>query len=312
MRIVAALGGNALQRRGEPMTTEVMERNATEAAAALAPLAREHELIVTHGNGPQVGLLALQAAADREHPAPPFDVLGAESEGLIGYVLAQELGNHLAGRRVAALLTRTVVDRADPAFATPTKPIGPVYPRAEGEALGRERGWTMVGDGDGVRRAIASPAPRRIVELPAVEALLAAGIVPVCAGGGGVPVAEAPDGTLAGVEAVVDKDATSALLADQLGADLLLLLTDVDAIYLGWGTPEQRALREVTPAQLPAGELPAGSMAPKARAAAAFVDRPGRRAVIGALADALAMVQGRSGTQVAGASRNLAVARGAA
>lgn len=293
MRIVAALGGNALLRRGDVLDARTQRRNAAAAAAALAAIADGNELIVTHGNGPQVGLLALQAERDREHPAPPFDVLGAESEGMIGYVLAQELGNALAGRTVATLLTQTLVDAGDPAFAAPSKPIGPVYGVDEGRALAAARGWTVRPDGAGVRRVIASPAPRAIVELPAVRALLDAGLLVVCAGGGGVPVVRR-DGRLAGVEAVVDKDLTSSLLATALDADLLLLLTDVAGVLDLAG----RVVREAAPAALRALDLPAGSMGPKAEAAAAFVERGGGRSAIGALGAAAALVGGDAGTQV--------------
>jgi carbamate kinase len=293
MRIVAALGGNALLRRGEALDAGTQRANARVAARALAAVAGPHDLIVTHGNGPQVGLLALQAAKDEEHAAPPFDVLGAETDGMIGYVLAQELGNALGGRRIAPLLTQTLVDAGDPAFSAPTKPIGPVYPAAEGRALGARLGWVMGPDGAGVRRLIASPLPRGIVELPAIRALLAAGLLVICAGGGGVPVVRRDDG-LHGVEAVVDKDLTSALLAEELGADLLLLLTDVEGVREADGS----VLRVATPPALRALALPAGSMGPKAEAAAAFVQRTGARAAIGALADVAALVDGSAGTQV--------------
>jgi carbamate kinase len=297
-RVVAALGGNALQRRGEPLEYEALQGNARAAARALAPLAREHELVVTHGNGPQVGLLALQAAADPEHRPPPFDALDAESEGLIGYVLGLALTNALDGERVVAtLLTETVVDPGDPAFAAPSKPIGPVYAVAEGRALAERHGWTVRADGDGVRRVVPSPQPRGIVELDAVRSLLAGGVLPVCAGGGGVPVRRNGRG-LAGVEAVVDKDRTSALLAAELEADVLLLLTDVAGIRLGRRTAEERTLGRATPAELAALDLPAGSMGPKAEAAGWFVERTGARAAIGALGDVAGLLAGRSGTQV--------------
>ena len=238
--VVAALGGNALQRRGESLDAEVVESNATLAAAVLADIAREHRLVVTHGNGPQVGLLALQAEAYRDVRSYPLDLLGAESEGMIGYLLERELANAFPEREVASLLTQTVVDALDPAFRKPTKPIGPVYGGAEALRLARERGWTVDRDGDEWRRVVASPLPRSIVELPTIRILLEHDVLVVCAGGGGVPVVVDSRGARHGVEAVVDKDAATAMLARNLDADVLLLLTDVPAVELDWGTPDAR------------------------------------------------------------------------
>ncbi|WP_205697078.1 carbamate kinase [Conexibacter sp. SYSU D00693] len=278
MRVVAALGGNALLRRGEPLGVAAQRRNAALAALALAEVARDHELVVTHGNGPQVGLLALQAAALRDVAPSPLDVVGAESEGMVGYLLCQELGNVVA-QPVAGVLTQTLVDLDDPAFAVPTKPIGPA-------------------SSNGRRRLVASPEPLEVVEEPAIRALLHHGVLPICAGGGGVPVARgAEDGRLRGVEAVVDKDLAAALLADRLGADVLLLLTDVDGVYGDWGTPDSHRLERVTPAMLDAERFPAGSMGPKVEAARRFA-QAGGRAAIGALEDAGALLRGTSGTQV--------------
>src|SRR5689334_16798966 len=229
MLIVAALGGNALLRRNESLDAETAQRNVKIAASALADIAREHQLVVTHGNGPQIGLLALQSEAFRDVRTYPLDVLGAESEGMIGYLLERELGNVLGSVPVASLITQTVVDALDPAFRKPTKPIGPVYDEARAQALAGERGWSVALDGADWRRVVASPTPRSIVELPTIRLLLEHGVVVVCAGGGGVPVVVDSAGARHGVEAVVDKDSASALLARQLGADLLLLLTDVAA-----------------------------------------------------------------------------------
>lgn len=298
MRIVAALGGNALLRRGEPLTVERQRRNVARAIAALSPLAREHALVVTHGNGPQVGLLALQAAAFGDSSSWPLDVLGAESEGMIGYLLEQELGNALPGRSVATLLTQVIVDPSDPAFARPSKPIGPLYPEAEARRLAAERGWTIARNGDGWRRVVASPEPRRIVELATIRLLVEAGVFVVCAGGGGIPVVEGPAGELRGVEAVIDKDLAAALLAEGLEASLLLLLTDVDAVYRGRVGEGGQRIGETTAAELRRERLPAGSMGPKAEAACRFVERTGGRAAIGALEDAEALTAGRTGTQV--------------
>jgi carbamate kinase len=292
MRIVAALGGNALLRRGEPLDQETQRRNAGAAAAALAPLAAEHELVITHGNGPQIGLLALQSELDHDHGPTRFDVLGAETEGAIGYVLQQELMNALPGRPMATLLTQTIVAADDPRLLDPTKPIGPVYETDEGRRLAAERGWAMRPDGDGLRRVVGSPLPLDLVELPVISMLVRSGVLVICAGGGGVPVVR-EGRRLRGVEAVVDKDLTAALLAERLRADLLLLLTDVEGVLV-----DDRAIDASTPEELRALGLPAGSMGPKAAAAAQFAERTGRRAAIGSLADAAALATGAAGTQV--------------
>ena len=313
MLVVAALGGNALLRRGEPMTAEAQRANAARAAAALAGLVRDgHGLVVTHGNGPQVGLLALQAAAGRPEEARPLDVLGAETEGMIGYVIEQELENALGhARPVATLLTQVVVDAADPAFARPTKPVGPGYPEAEARALARRRGWAVAPDGGGWRRVVPSPRPREIPDLKAVRLLIEGGAVVICAGGGGIPVARRPDGALVGVEAVIDKDRASALLARQLGAGALLMLTDVEGVMEGFGTPAARLLARLTPDEAAALHLPPGSMGPKVEAAreAALA---GILAGIGRMEDAAAILAGRAGTLVApGGSRGGAPRPGA-
>ncbi len=293
-RIVAALGGNALLRRGESPDAATQQRNIDTAVRALAALAQQHELVVTHGNGPQVGLLALQSAAYGDVAPYPLDVLGAESEGMIGYLVEQGLENALPGRRVATLLTQVVVDAGDPAFARPTKPIGPVYDAETAATLARERRWAVAADGPGFRRVVASPEPREIVELEAIRLLVEAGIVVVCTGGGGIPVTR--NGALHGVEAVIDKDLAAALLAAELGADFLLLLTDVAAVEADWGSPSARPIREAAPAELRASTFAAGSMGPKVEAACRFVERTGGTAGIGALADAGEIVAGRRGT----------------
>jgi carbamate kinase len=292
VRVVVALGGNALLRRGESLDQRTQRRNAAAAAAALAPVAAQHELVVTHGNGPQIGLLALQAELDHEHGPTPFDVLGAETEGAIGYVLAQELHNALPGRSIATLLTQTVVAADDPRLLEPTKPIGPLYDAAEGARLAAERGWAVRSDGDGVRRVVGSPIPLEVIELPAIATLVRSGVLVICAGGGGVPVVR-EGRRVRGVEAVVDKDLTAALLAERLEADLLVLLTDVEGVLVG-----DRVLHTATPDELEALALPAGSMGPKAAAAGRFVSRTGGRAAIGALGAAAGLVAGTTGTQV--------------
>ncbi|HEX2376670.1 MAG TPA: carbamate kinase [Gaiellales bacterium] len=298
---VVALGGNALLRRGEPAEASHQQANVRTAAASLAVLGETHRLVVTHGNGPQVGLLALQAEAYDDVRPYPLDVLGAETEGMIGYLLDQALLNVLPeGSRVATLLTQTVVDPADPAFAVPSKPIGPVYEPAEGERLARERGWTVRPDGPYVRRVVASPQPADIVEIETIRLLLDAGVLVVCAGGGGIPVTSSGAG-LAGVEAVVDKDLSAALLAEKIGADFLLMLTDVPEVQAGWGTPEARSIRLASPQELRGMDFAAGSMGPKVEAACRFAERTGGRAGIGRLDQAAAILRGEAGTIVAGA-----------
>jgi carbamate kinase len=291
MLVVAALGGNALLRRGEPLSAATQRRNARTAARALGTIADEHYLVVTHGNGPQVGLLAEASDLGRW----PLDVLGAETEGMIGYALEQELRDVLPDREIVTLLSQTVVAADDPAFARPTKPVGAVYP-VEREAELRARGWELVADGGGVRRVVPSPEPREVLGLRAVRALLDEGMIVVCAGGGGIPVVRR-SGRLTGVEAVVDKDLAAALLARALGADALLLLTDVPGVLADPGASNPTVLRDVTAGHLRALGLPAGSMGPKAEAAARFV-AGGGRAAIGALDDAAAVLAGTAGTQV--------------
>ncbi|MEW2487035.1 carbamate kinase [Streptomyces sp. NPDC048411] len=299
MRVVVALGGNALLRRGDRPDAAVQLTNVQAAVAALAPLARQHELVITHGNGPQVGLLALENAADTSLTRPyPFDVLGAETQGMIGYWLLQSLQNALPGRQVCALLNQTLVSAADPAFHDPTKFVGPVYTREEAERLAAESHWTVKQDGPHWRRVVPSPDPQRVVETRLIRLLLTSGAVAVCAGGGGVPVVRDEHGRLTGVEAVVDKDLTAALLAEALDADALLLLTDVPQVMRGYGTPQAQPIGRTTPARLRAEHLPAGSMGPKAEAACRFVELTGGLAAIGALGDAQAILDGIAGTVV--------------
>jgi carbamate kinase len=299
MRIVIALGGNALLRRGQPMTAENQRANIRAASGRIAEIAHGNQIVVAHGNGPQVGLLALQAAAYVDVPAYPLDVLGAQTEAMIGYVIEQELGNLLPEEQaLATILTMVEVDRDDPAFAHPTKPIGPVYPRDHAVVLAADAGWSIAPDGDGFRRVVPSPKPKRIFEIRPIRQLLDQGTIVVCAGGGGIPTMFDEQGDLHGVEAVVDKDATSAMLAEQLEADLLVIATDVDGVYLDWGTPGQRRLERATPDELDALGLAEGSMGPKVEAAAGFVRVSGKKAVIGSLDDLAAMVGGRAGTVV--------------
>ena len=305
MRVVVALGGNALLRRGQELSASNQRENAQAACRALAPIALEHELVLSHGNGPQVGLLALQGSAYTAVDTYPLDVLGAQTEGMIGYLLEQELGNELPfERHLATLLTMIEVDADDPAFAHPTKPIGPLYDDAEAARLQREKDWAFVRDGERMRRAVPSPAPKRIFGIDVIRLLLAQGVLVICAGGGGIPTTYTADPSpagrrLRGVEAVIDKDLASALLAIEIDADALLIVTDVDAVYSDWGTPEQRAIRRATPEALYGTEFAAGSMGPKVRAACSFVEETGGLAAIGSINDTPALLRGEAGTVVA-------------
>lgn len=299
MRLVVALGGNALLERGQPPDADVQQANVRRAVAALAPLAAEHELVVTHGNGPQVGVLALQSASDPHLTTPyPFDVLGAQTQGMIGYWLLQAMQNELPRRQVAAIINQTLVEAGDPAFDSPTKFVGETYDEQSARALAAERGWTVRRDGDRWRRVVGSPRPQRIVETRLIRLLLESGAVVVCAGGGGVPVVRDELGELRGVEAVVDKDLASAVLAEALDADALLVLTDVPAVMRSYGTPEAAPIRRETPGGLRALDVPSGSMGPKVDAACRFVELTGGIAGIGSLADAGAILAGRAGTVV--------------
>lgn len=299
MRVVAALGGNALLRRGEPLTAEAQRANVKTAAESLARIVRAgHQLVITHGNGPQVGLLALQGAAYKPDEAYPLDMLGAETEGMIGYIIEQELENALGhDRPVATLLTQVRVDRDDPAFRNPTKFVGPVYEKAEAEARAEAAGWQIARDGDKWRRVVPSPKPLEIPDMRVLKLLLDQGVVVICAGGGGIPMLRRDDGSMVGVEAVIDKDAASALLATELDADVLLLLTDVDAVYRDFGKDTATPLHRLTIAEADSLNLPAGSMGPKLAAARAFAEGGGISG-IGRLEDALAILEGKAGTRV--------------
>ncbi len=299
MRIVIALGGNALLQRGEKPDAAVQQANAVRAVRSLAPLAEEHQVVITHGNGPQVGMLALESAADPALGAPyPFDVLGAQTQGMIGYWLLQALQNALPGRQVVALVNQTLVSAADPAFATPEKFVGPVYDEATARQLAAKHGWSIGQDGTYWRRVVPSPIPQRVVETRIIRQLISSGAVVVCAGGGGVPVIRNEAGKLQGVEAVIDKDLASAVLAEALEADALLLLTDVPAVMRGFGTPAAEQISRATPAALRAERFPAGSMGPKVAAACRFAEVTGDVAAIGALDQAAAILAGKAGTIV--------------
>lgn len=300
MRIVTALGGNALLKRDEELTPENQRANVRVACEALAAVAPGNQLVITHGNGPQVGLLALQQAASA-HPYS-FDVLGAQTDGMIGYMIEQELGNLLPFERpFATLLTMVEVDPADPAFDNPTKFIGPGYDEAEARHLESQKGWTFRRDGERWRRVVPSPTPKRIFELRPIMWLLERDTIVIAAGGGGIPTMYRTDQerTLVGAECVIDKDLASALLAKELEADLFVMLTDADAVYVDWGKPEQRAIRRASPDALQALDFPAGSMGPKVEAAARFVRATGKRAAIGELSDLERILTGEAGTTVA-------------
>ena len=299
-RAVVALGGNALLRRGEPLEAASQARAARDAARILARASLTHELVITHGNGPQVGLLALMGDAYKATEPYPLDVLDAETEGQIGYVLEMQLDNFIDHQDTVAVITRIVVDAGDPAFRSPSKFIGPVYTDAEASEAADRHGWTVARDGHAWRRVVPSPEPRRIVQLGAIERLIDAGFIVVCAGGGGVPVVEDEDGRHRGVEAVIDKDLASSLLAIDLGADALVLATDVDAVY-----DDDLPIARATPEGLRTRQYPAGSMGPKVEAACRFVERTGGTAAIGSLDDIEEILDGRAGTQVSAAGPTL-------
>lgn len=294
---VVALGGNALLRRGDAPSFENQLANIKIAAKAIAEIAKEYRVAIVHGNGPQVGLLALQNLAYDKVSPYPLDVLGAESEGMIGYMLAQELQNILPDTEVTSLLTRIEVDANDPSMLDPTKFVGPVYNEEEAGILAEANNWIMKRDGEYVRRVVPSPKPVNIIDKKSIDTLLDAGQIVICCGGGGIPVCRGEFG-YKGVEGVIDKDLAATLLAKQLNADKLLILTDADAVYLDWGTEQQRALRAVTPVELSEHQFPAGSMGPKVEAAADFAEFGGR-AYIGALEQGIEVLAERAGTCVA-------------
>jgi carbamate kinase len=300
MRVLVALGGNALLHRGQPPDADTQRASVVAAASAIADIAREHDVVITHGNGPQVGMLALESAADPALTRPyPLDLLVAQTQGMIGYLIGQALQNALPARQVGILLTQILVSIADPAFTDPTKFIGPVYTQQQAASLAEEHGWTVRPDGPSWRRVVPSPRPQRIVETRLIRMLVESGTIVICAGGGGVPtVRDEHTGQLRGVEAVVDKDLASALLAEALDADALLLLTDVPAVMTGFGTSDEKPIRNTTPARLRAQQFPAGSMGPKIDAVCRFVELTGNMAAIGTLESASAMLRGEAGTIV--------------
>ncbi len=299
MRIVVALGGNALLKRGEPMTAEVQRKNVRVAAQALAQIADKNQLVLSHGNGPQVGLLALQGAAYNAVETYPLDVLGAQTEGMIGYMIEQELGNLLPFEvPFATILTMTEVDPDDPAFENPTKFVGPVYDEDAAKKLAAEKGWIVKPDGDKWRRVVPSPLPIHMFEIRPIKWLLEKGTIVICAGGGGIPVMyqTRTKRILRGVEAVIDKDRAGALLAQELEADMYIMATDVDGLYLDWSTAQAKKIGAATPVELENLNFADGSMGPKVEAACEFVLKTGKTAAIGSLADIPEIVEGKAGT----------------
>jgi carbamate kinase len=305
MRLVIALGGNALARRGERLEAATQRERVRLAFETLAPIFGKHEVVITHGNGPQVGLLALQAQAYREVETYPLDVLSAESQGMIGCWMLQELNGLMPDREVAALLTQVEVDARDPALRQPSKPIGPMYTEAEARQRAQALRWSIAADGNGFRRVVPSPRPLRIREITAVKRLLDAGAIVICGGGGGIPIVVEDDGRIRGLEAVIDKDRTAALVAAEIGADRLLILTDVDAVVEDWPQPARRKIRATSPKILSEMKFEAGSMGPKVEAACEFATHTGGLASIGALTDAARILEGQAGTTVSRAFTSL-------
>ncbi|WP_210459301.1 carbamate kinase [Vibrio crassostreae] len=295
--VVVALGGNALLRRGEPLEADVQRRNIETAVKTISEIAKVYNVVLVHGNGPQVGLLALQGLEYKKVNPYPLDVLGSETQGMIGYMLMQEFKNYLPNRNISCMLTQMTVDPNDPAFADPTKPIGPIYEEAEARELAEKFHWIVKPDGQHFRRVVPSPRPTGIVEHEAITQLIDAGHLVICTGGGGIPVKK-ENGKLVGVEAVIDKDMSAAFLAKQLDADALLILTDADAVYLDWGKPTQHALRSTTPSELAKFTFDAGSMGPKIEASCEFIQQGGKVVGIGALEDGLQILQGQAGTNI--------------
>ncbi|MGR5228920.1 carbamate kinase [Photobacterium damselae] len=295
--VVVALGGNALLRRGEPLEAEIQRQNIATAAKTIAQIAEEYNVVLVHGNGPQVGLLALQGLEFKKVAPYPLDVLGSETQGMIGYMLMQELKNLLPEQNVSCMLTQMSVDPNDPAFADPTKPIGPVYDEAEAREMAEKYHWTVKPDGQYFRRVVPSPLPTGIIEKDAINTLLENDHLVICTGGGGIPVKH-ENGQLVGVEAVIDKDMSAAFLAKQLEADALLILTDADAVYLDWGKPTQKALSSTTPSELSQYTFDAGSMGPKIEASCEFIKQGGKLVGIGSLADGLRILKGERGTNI--------------
>lgn len=299
MRVVVALGGNALLQRGQALSAENQRENIRIAAGQMAEIHEHHELVIAHGNGPQVGLAALMDAAYTDVDPYPLDLLGAKTIGMIGYIIEQELGNIIPFEdHIITVLTQIVVDPADPAFQNPTKPVGPVYDKAEAEKLKSEKGWAMAPDGEYFRKVVPSPLPQRIIEIDTIKMLVDNGVVVICAGGGGIPVAYDDESKLFGVEAVIDKDLASGLLAKGLDAEMFVMLTDVPSVYVNFGTEKQRVIRAAHPDAIEVLGFPAGSMGPKVKGACKYVRETGFKSAIGQLSDLKAIMSGEAGTLI--------------
>jgi carbamate kinase len=294
-----ALGGNALLQRGQVMSAENQRNSIRMAAQQLAEVHKNHSLVIAHGNGPQVGLAALMDAAYTETEPYPLDVLGAKTIGMIGYIIEQELGNIIPFEdHIVTVLTQIVVDQNDPAFEKPSKPVGPVYSKKEAEKLQKEKGWAMAPDGQYFRKVVPSPLPQRIIEMNVIKMLVDNGVVVICAGGGGIPVAYDDNKKLFGVEAVIDKDLASGLLAREVGAEMFVMLTDVASVYVNFGMDNQKAIKAAHPDALEAVEFAGGSMGPKVIGACQFVRDTGHRSAIGQLSDLSDIMAGKAGTLI--------------
>ncbi len=299
MRVVVALGGNALLQRGQPLTAENQRGNIRVAVKELAAVHENNQLVIAHGNGPQVGLLALMDAAYTAVDPYPLDVLGAETVGMIGYMIEQELGNLIPFHdHIITVLTQVLVDQNDPAFGNPTKPVGPIYDKEQSERLKKDKGWAMAPDGDHFRRVVPSPLPQRIIEIEVIKTLVDSGVVVICAGGGGIPTAYDDDKNLFGIEAVIDKDLASGLLSTELGAEMFVMLTDVASVYVDFGTENQKAIKAAHPDVLEKMDFAAGSMGPKVLGACQFARETGNQSAVGQLSDLTRIITGDAGTTI--------------
>jgi carbamate kinase len=299
MRVVVALGGNALLQRGQALNAENQRDNIRIAVKELAAVHENNQLVIAHGNGPQVGLLALMDAAYTAVDPYPLDVLGAETVGMIGYMIEQELGNIIPfDDHIITVLTQILVDQKDPAFEHPTKPVGPIYSKEEAERLKKDKGWAIAPDGDNFRRVVPSPLPQRIIEMDVIKTLVDSGVVVICAGGGGIPTAYDDDKKLFGIEAVIDKDLASGLLSNELDADMFVMLTDVASVYVDFGTEDQKAIKAAHPDVLEKMDFAAGSMGPKVLGACQFARETGNKSAVGQLSDLTKIITGDAGTTI--------------
>jgi len=298
MLIVLALGGNALLQRGEPQEEENLVNNIKRAVKAIANLAKDHTLILCHGNGPQVGLLSLQADAYHEVKPYGLDVLCAESQGMIGYLLQRELNSELKDKTVVTLITQVIVDHNDPAFKQPSKPIGPFYSKEEANQYQQEKNWQFIEEKNGFRRIVPSPMPFEIVELPLIKLLVENRCLVICGGGGGISVFKNVNNQLVGIESIIDKDLTAAEIAIALKADKFVILTDIDGVYKNWEQKNAQVIRNITSDELEQMQFAAGSMEPKIKAATKFVQDTNKKVMIGALIDAEKVLREEAGTTI--------------